>query len=389
MRWASGLGLALYTSDAVREAAEQVVDQMDGQTADLILVFASPHHQAAYNRVPALLQQHFPDALVLGSSGGAIIGAGREIEDMPAVSITAAALPGVELRPFHIDDGPLPDAGTGLADFLGIPQNIDPHFIVLPEPTSFDPAPFLVSLDATYPSGRTVGGLSSGGREAGANAIFLNDLVARRGLTGVALSGNVVMDTVVAQGCRPIGQPMFVTKSHNNMVYELDGRSALDTLKDLYEELPRPDQELARHSLFLGLVMATQQQEYHQGDFLIRNLMGMDPERGALAVGALIEPNIVVQFHLRDRSTSTRDLRQVLSRYEAAEPPAGALLFSCLGRGQGLYGTPNHDSDLLRERFGDVPLGGFFCNGEIGPVRGATHLHGYTSAFGLFRPKVR
>jgi small ligand-binding sensory domain FIST len=93
----------------------------------------------------------------------------------------------------------------------------------------------------------------------------------------------------------------------------------------------------------------------------------------------------VVQFHLRDARTSADDLDQLLARHRGT--PAGSLLFSCLGRGTHLYGRADHDTDLVRRHFGDVPLGGFFCNGEIGPVQGTTFLHGYTSAFGLFRPR--
>jgi small ligand-binding sensory domain FIST len=107
-----------------------------------------------------------------------------------------------------------------------------------------------------------------------------------------------------------------------------------------------------------------------------------------MAVGALLEESSVVQFHLRDARTSADDLEAHLCRYrdEAKDTPAkGALLFSCLGRGVHLYGSADHDSHLFRHHLGEIPLGGFFCNGEIGPVQNKTFLHGYTSAFGLFR----
>ena len=207
----------------------------------------------------------------------------------------------------------------------------------------------------------------------------------RTGLVGVALAGNIEVETIVAQGCRPIGEPMFITKCQGNLLWELDGVSAVKVLEDLYESLDPGDQELARHSLFLGIVMSEQQQEYRQGDFLIRNVVGMDADRGVLAVGAALHESSVVQFHLRDAKTSAADLEQLLARQEGLAQPQGALLFSCLGRGVYLYGRPDHDTDAFRRHMGDVPLGGFFCNGEIGPVHGTTFLHGYTSSFGLFR----
>jgi small ligand-binding sensory domain FIST len=231
--------------------------------------------------------------------------------------------------------------------------------------------------------------LASGGQQPGANVLFIDATPHRAGLVGVALSGRIEIDTIVAQGCRPIGQPMFVTKCQGNILWELDGQPAVHVLHGLYQTLPAADQELARHSLFLGMVMNEHQHEYRQGDFLIRNIIGMDTERGVLAVAATPRENAVVQFHLRDAHTSAQDLDHLLSGYRTAtegSPPQGALLFSCLGRGLQLYGKPDHDTGAFRAALGDVPLGGFFCNGEIGPVQGTTFLHGYTSAFGLFRP---
>jgi small ligand-binding sensory domain FIST len=261
--------------------------------------------------------------------------------------------------------------------------------LLLPEPFSFEPEQFLRELDRTYPRSRKVGGLSSGGRQSGANALFLGSDVYRSGLVGVALSGNIEVETIVAQGCRPIGQPMFVTKCHGNIIWELDGRQAVEVLQELFEGLSSADQELARQSLFLGIAMTEDHQEYRQGDFLIRNLIGMDATRGVIAVAAAVRENAIVQFHLRDARTSAHDLEQLLTHYAADghAAPAGGLLFSCLGRGMYLYGRPDHDTEAARRHLGEMPLGGFFCNGEIGPVHGTTFLHGYTSAFGLFRSR--
>ncbi len=219
--------------------------------------------------------------------------------------------------------------------------------------------------------------------------LYLDDAVHRGGLVGVALSGDVRVDTLVAQGCRPIGEPMFVTRSVDNQIYALDGRSPLEVLQQLYERLGRRDRELFPHSLFVGLVMREKSEVYRRGDFLIRNVAGLDAERGALVVGARVAEGTIVQFHLRDADTSAEDLEQMLSSLapEQRTQARGALLFSCLGRGRHLYGRVDHDTESFRRHLGEVPLGGFFCNGEIGPVQGTTFLHGYTSSFGLFRPR--
>jgi small ligand-binding sensory domain FIST len=205
----------------------------------------------------------------------------------------------------------------------------------------------------------------------------------------VALSGNLAIDTVVAQGCRPIGQPLHVTRCDRNVLHELDGKPPLRVLQELAARLSAADRELMTHSLFLGLAMDELALEHRAGEFLIRNLIGIDPERGALAVGEQLRSGQCVQFHLRDARTSAADLEEVLGRYGQrgmAAQVEGALLFSCLGRGLHLYGRPDHDTEVFRREVGEIPLGGFFCNGEIGPVGGKTHIHGYTSSFGLFRP---
>jgi small ligand-binding sensory domain FIST len=235
-----------------------------------------------------------------------------------------------------------------------------------------------------------VGGLASGANAPGGNALYLGAEVRRAGAAGVALSGNVSVETVVAQGCRPIGVPMRITRSERNLVYELDGTPPLQVLQELYEKLSDADCKLLQQALFLGLLMDELEGEPRPGRFLIRNLLGIDPERGALAVGEELRNGQIVQFHLRDARTSAEDLKSVLRDFvttDTGEGVHGALLFSCLGRGVHLYGKPDHDTDIFRNVLGAVPLGGFFCNGEIGPVGGSTHLHGYTSSFGLFRPK--
>lgn len=392
MRWASAVSDAEDLDAAVRDASAAIRSQLAGSAPHLAIAFVSEHHRDGFERVPQLLNAALGSTWLLGCSAGGVIGGGKEIEGRAGLSVTAAVLPNVGVHPFHLDASALPafDDAAGWGQRLGIPAGTDPHLILLPDPFTFDVETLIRGLDQIYPTSAKLGGLASGGRQPGANALFLDSRTHRSGLVGVALTGDVEVDTIVAQGCRPIGQPMFVTKCQRNLLYELDGQPALQVLQELFESLDPSDQELARHSLFLGIVMTEKRQEYRHGDFLIRNLLGLDQDRSALVIGALLHENSVVQFHLRDAKTSADDLSQVLIRYQAEHEkvaPSGALLFSCLGRGMHLYGRPDHDTDALRQHIGAIPLGGFFCNGEIGPVHGTTFLHGYTSSFGLFRPR--
>ncbi len=241
-------------------------------------------------------------------------------------------------------------------------------------------------LSEAYPGSVLVGGLASGSDLPGENQLILREKVIRDGFVAVALTGNVVVETVVAQGCRPIGQPMFVTGLEGDRILELDGRVPVEVLNELFEAASASEQRLFQHSLFMGLQMDSQEVESVAGDFLVRNFVAADPVNGALVVSAALEENQVVQFHLRDGQSASDELDDELQAYaKRTDSVDGALLFSCLGRGRGLYGVANHDCDALRRHMGDVPVAGFFGNGEIGPIEGRPFLHGYTSVFVFFR----
>ena len=389
MKWASALSEAQDSATALRAAAGELQRQLGGNEPDLVVAFASPHHADAYEGLPAGIAAAFPGALLFGCSAAGVIGGGHEVEERPGLSLTAASLPGVKLRALAFGDTPGESATEAEpVDWrarVGVAVEDDPQFLLLTDPYTFDSDALVAGLDAAYPSGRKVGGLASGGRGPGQNALWSGERMQRVGAVGVAMSGDIALDTIVAQGCRPIGDPMPVTRADGHVVRELGGKSPVAVMRALYDGLSKTDKELFRHSLFVGLEMEEGRIEF-RGDFLVRNIVGVDPNSGALAVAGKVRQWQVLQFLLRDAKTAEQDLSERLERFRGPMPE-GALLFSCMGRGQGMFGRPDHDSELFRARVGAVPLGGFFCNGEIGPVGGQTFLHGYTSAFGLFRHK--
>ncbi|MCH7738440.1 MAG: FIST C-terminal domain-containing protein [Chloroflexi bacterium] len=394
MIWTSSLSEQPVLDDAIAECGAAIKTSVGGEALDLAVAFISPHYEDSYDRVADLMAETLGAKHVFGCSGGGVIGNGMEIEQRAGISITAAILPKVDINPFHLQADRLPDMDAGpdkWEDLFGVTADRDPHFVMLADPYSFPVQDLLVGMDYAYPRATKIGGIASGASREGGNALFLDGEVLRTGAIVLALDGNITVDTVVAQGCRPIGRPMHISKSQGNMLLELDDVPPMEVVRNMLRELPERDQELLRHSLFLGVVMDELIENPVQGDFLIRNVVGMDQKTGGLAIGEMLKEGQLVQFHLRDAETSADDLTAVLSRYAEEHREndiPGALLFSCLGRGQYLYGRPNHDTDLFRDKLGDVPLGGFFCNGEIGPVSGTTFLHGYTSSFGLFRPKL-
>ena len=392
MKWSSAVSESPTLAQAVKECATAITGELGGQPAHLVVAFPSAHHSADYGAVPDLVREHLGDGLLIGCSGGGVIGAGREVENRPGFAMTAAHLLDVELVPFHVESPDLPDDDAPPNEWeniVGTSAQNKPDFVLLADPFSFDPANLLAGLDYAFPMSAKIGGIASGGQQPGGNALYLSDTVHRSGVVGVAAHGAIAVDTIVAQGCRPIGEPMQITSCSKNLLLELDGANSMERLQKVYEGLGERDQELARHSLFLGIVMDELNDSPQLGDFLIRNLLGADRARGALVIGEMLREGRTVQFHLRDAETSAQDLDGLLTRYAAEHPiyeETGALLFSCLGRGSYLYGRSDHDTDMFRDKVSAMPLTGFFCNGEIGPVGETTFLHGYTSSFGIFRP---
>jgi small ligand-binding sensory domain FIST len=405
MKWANALSTRPSLEGAVFEVVERS-QQLLSAPADLGLVFISSAFASEYSRLMPLLQEQLGGTVLMGCSGSGIIGmdgqqAARELEEQPALSLTLASLPGVKVEAFHLDGEELPDLDSppdAWVELLGVPATRHPHFVILADPFTSKINDLLQGLDFAYPGSAKVGGLASGGAMGNTIGLFRGDRLYREGAVGVALSGNIVLETIVAQGCKPIGHPFTVKECDRNILLALDdgpcgsgvSQRPLEALKTVIESLNESDRQLAQHSLFIGIARNEFKDELEQGDFLIRNVLGVDPREGAIAVGDRLRPGQRIQFHLRDAQTSAEDLEMLLQRYQSSfsgsSSSVGALMFACLGRGEQLYGQPDFDSRLFRQYVGNIPVSGFFCNGEIGPVGGGTFLHGYTSVFAICHP---
>jgi small ligand-binding sensory domain FIST len=387
MKWASELSRDDDLAAALEESAEGLESQLEGEAPDLLLVFASPDHADGLVHLGGLVERRFPGALLVGCTASGVIGRAHEAEEGPALSLTAAVLPGVALSGFHVEPGPdrSDDSAARWRERVGCAPEERPNFLLLADPFTADVDAVVEALDRAYPGAPKFGGLASGGRAPTQNRLLIGKDVHRSGAVAVVFRGEVEVDTIVAQGCRPIGNPMIVTRCRPPLLEELDGRPPLEVLAELYRSLDARDRDLVQRSLFLGIEMRSEAVEYETGELLVRNILAIDQGSGALAVGAELRPMTVVQFVVRDPHSAEEELRRMLTRQRRAGRPKGALLFSCVGRGAGLFGFPDHDTSLFEEQLGPAPLGGFFCNGEIGPVGGTTFLHGYTSAFAIFR----
>jgi small ligand-binding sensory domain FIST len=388
MPFAAALSTAPNTQNAVTEACEQAVAALSGPP-DLACLFYSTHHAEGIETVNAAARRVLQPRCLLGCSGESIVGNGEEVERRPAVCVWLARWPSpVQQTPFHLTleqsaDGPTlfgwPDdlAGTGAEDAF---------ILLLGDPFTF-PVDFIFRhLEAEHRGLRVMGGMASGGHAPGECTLMLDDRIPEQGAVGVLVRGPVRVRSVVSQGCRPIGKPMIITKSKENVILELGGRPAGEQLQELWHELSPRDQQLVQHGLHVGRVINEYQGAFRRGDFLVRNVIGFDAKSGAVAITDRVRVGQTVQFHVRDAVTADEDLHELLRADVSAHPnkPAGALVFTCNGRGLNLFPEPHHDAMVIRAEAGPIPLAGFFAQGELGPIGGQNFIHGFTASVALF-----
>lgn len=387
MRSRAGLGTGADWAAAVAAA----LDQCGDAPCDVAFVFASPEYQDHYRDVVAAVRSAVQPAHLLGCSGQGVITTGREVEAEPAIAVLCLSLPGATLRALRVRQEDTFSAATPEAWYrrTGLAPGDVAAWVILADPFSFDAEALLTALSGAYPGVPLVGGLASSAPAARRTRLFLDDHVHDSGALLLAVGGAWTVRAVVSQGAEPIGETWTITAAQHNVIRGLGGRAPLDVLVDTMRALPPGLQQRASRNLLVGLAMDEYRDEFQRGDFLIRNLVGVDQAAGAIAIGDRPRVGQTLQFQVRDAAAAADELEAMLDAAAAdlgTIQPAGALLCSCNGRGVGLFGAPDHDAGALRARFGDLPVAGFFCNGEIGPVGGKNFLHGFTASIAFFVP---
>jgi small ligand-binding sensory domain FIST len=373
---------------APRDLCAQIRSELGGARADLCLLLGSAHFEDEFDSLAAVVQEQLNPRGFLGATAEGIIAADREYERQPALVLWAASLPRVEIATFHIDQEQLQKAGSAeaLRELTGVPAGAPAYFLLLGDPYTIDVLSFLDQLSNAYPGRPAFGGMASAGEIAGQNRLIFAGVTQRRGLVGAAVWGDVRIDSIVSQGCRPIGQHMLITRAEKNIIYELGRKTPLKVVADLLQRAPARDVELMkRRGLLLGRAINEHRPDFGRGDFLIRNPMSFDENTGAMAVNDYVRTGQTVQFHVRDSSTAAEDLASLLS-LAREEPCAGALVFTCNGRGTNLFTDRHHDARAVFDACGQQAVAGLFCAGEIGPVAGRNFLHGHTASIAIFRP---
>ena len=230
-----------------------------------------------------------------------------------------------------------------------------------------------------------IGGMASGASQITYNRLILDDQTVQSGGIGLTISGDIDIDCVVSQGCRPIGSTFRVTKVEGNVILELGGKPALQVLNEVAHEMSEDERSLLQGGLLLGGVIDEQKDHVGRGDFLVRSILGIDRKRQGIAAGEFYRLGKTVQFHVRDAQTAVEDLQLLLDAQQLSSTPFAGLLVTCNGRGRSLFHEEDRDLTIIRERMGEIPIAGFFAAGEIGPICGHSFLHGHTSCLTLFR----
>ena len=381
----SRLVLGSFRESAVIDAAEQALAECGGQPTCGFL-FLSASWLSQIHEVLDLVRLHARIPLLVGSVGGGLIGVGREVEGAAGMSLLLVSLPEAKLTPVLISTKQIEES-TGPAYWqmetgLG-PDEVD-SWIVLGNPFAPELERWLAEWNVAFPEAPSIGGLASGIDGSGENGLLLDGGMVDAAVLALAVKGPKIR-TIVSQGCKPVGEPFTITQAEENLVYTLGSRPAYQVLSETFNGLSDLEKERARGNLFAGLAASEYVADLKRGDFLVRNLLGADPQTGAVAIGARVRTGQTLQYQLRDRITAHADLMELakINGLQGCEPFA-SLVFSCNGRGQRFFGVPDHDAATLAEIFGPVPSAGFFCNGEVGPIGRASYLHGYTASIALF-----
>lgn len=375
------------TKAALDEIRCQVESRWSGPI-DLALTFFSPHHLPNADRIAEALADLQPQAL-LGCPGETVIANEREIENGPALCLWLGrwAQP-IQVTPFQLA---IEQTSEGYS-LLGWPDELvdavpqQSLVLAVADPFSFPVDDFLTQINDEQPGLRVVGGMASGGREPGVHRLIHGGRALLEGAVGALLQGPVACRSVVSQGCRPIGKPLVITKARDDIIEELGGKTAMAQFQLVWQELNPRDRQLVQQGLHVGRVINECQPSFQRGDFLVRNVRGIEKATGAIAITEPVRVGQTVQFHVRDAASADEDLRILLQQDGKSHPlkPQGALLFSCNGRGTRLFDAPHHDAGVIQKEAGPLPLAGFFAQGELGPVGGQNFIHGFTASVALF-----
>lgn len=420
IRFASALSGHLDPASAAEHVVERCTASLRGTTPDFAALFLSTHHLHAAPAILKIIRDKLAPANLIGCTAESVLGGSTEMEGIPAISLLAAHTPGVSITPFLSSAIPTArdDAPEDLDSVANVAAFGPDHraTLLIADPFSTPSLALLPTLararnKAARPRSQDrrpapiIGGFASSAPRPGGNLLILNDSVHNSGAVALSLSGNIRVDALVSQGCKPIGEPMIITAGKGQMISQLAGRPALRVLTEVLDALDTPQRAKLRRGLFIGRAINEYKDRFGRDDFIIRNVIGVEKQQEAVAVADLIRVGQTIQFHIRDAQSADEDLAMLLDAQRLYDTPEGILLFTCNGRGTRLFDKPHHDANAISAAFlpptdaaalakggqplasptSPIPMAGFFCAGEIGPIGDEVFVHGQTASVALFR----
>jgi len=381
-----------FDDAGLRQWAQDLRAQLRAPQVSLGLVFMTPRFFADAKQVLEILRVHARIPLLAGCSSTALVAGAEELEDNPGIVLALYALPEAQLTGTYftqtqVEEADGADYWPGLTQ---VPNAASNGWLTFIDPFHLDSESWLRTWNESYPGAPVYGGLASGVFAEQTTQVYLNGEVYEEGGVAISVGGDVKLTGVISQGCTPIGDTWTLTRVEQNLIHKIANRPAYEVLSETVNEMSPDEQKKVRGNLFIGLVVNEYLDDFHRGDFLVRNLLGGDPQTGVLAVGALPRAGQTMQFQRRDAEAASEDMNELLGRTQIKLGGAtvyGGCLCCCNGRGKHLFGTSGHDAQMVQKQFGGIGLSGFFCNGEIGPVGQKNFLHGYTASLALFVKK--
>ncbi len=384
MPFAAAMSQHPLATHAVGEVVGEVLDRL-GDEPDAVVVFVTGPFAGAMEDIAAAIRATLRPGSLIGASAASVLAGDREVEGGAAISLFAmrfgprrrfATEPVTQAIRFGAEREP---DGWRISASAG--ASVDgATLVLLADPFSFPVDVFVDDLVGRTPGLTVVGGLASSATGPGGNRLVADQGVFTDGAVGLLLPPGVGVTPVVSQGCRPVGEPLVVTKATGNLIEEIAGQRALDRLLAQADAASPEDRSRMAKGLHLGLVIDERKVDYDRCDFLIRSVLGADHARRAVAVGADVDVGATVQFQVRDAASADEDLRDLL----ADAPGDAALLFTCTGRGTALFPYPHHDAGVLSQHLDGGPVAGMFCAGEIGPLAGRHFVHAMSASALLF-----
>ncbi len=352
-------------------------------------LFTTPGCSRHAKEIMEIVQIYAHVPTLIGCSASGLIAGHQEIENEAGFCIALYHLPATQARAIHLplDIFEAADRAIKIRGAIGPhPENVN-AWTLFASSESIGNEAWLPDWDHATEHRTTIGGFACAASAAHESELYLNGAVLTDGAVALGLEGAVTIEPLISQGCRPVGSPWTITQAEDNVIHQIGNRPILEVLRDTLEGMSQKEQQKARGNIFIGLVLDEYKASFSAGDFLVRNLAAIDPKTGAVAIASPLRIGQNLQFQIRDASTASSDFELHLKDQAAQLADRtiyGSCLCDCIGRGTSLYGVPDHDVSMIHEIYPDLPIIGLFCNGEFGPSKNRTLLHGYAASLGLF-----